>query len=160
MYILSLKATKGKLALLIATPIVLIATIVVILAVHGQNENTMAKLTGQTDANRISFLSTYGWEVKAEPKEVQEVVIPDVFDQVYLNYNEIQKVDGFNLQKYSGCRVKRWTYEVTNYPDKKQNVVANVLVYNGKIIGGDICSVALNGFMHAFSQKSTDETDT
>ena len=33
------------------------------------------------------------------------------------NYNQIQIQQGFNLEKYAGQRVKRWTYIVRNYPE-------------------------------------------
>ena len=51
---------------------------------------------------------------------------------------------------FRGKTVKRWTYDVTNYPDNRPNVKANILVYDNKIIGGDICSLELDGFMHGF----------
>lgn len=151
MVILSVKVNKSK---VIAAAVILCAVCAaLVLFFSGRSKDVMAKAPGATDADRVRFLQTYGWEVKANPKEVKEVVIPEVFDEVYRNYNEIQKTDGFDLRSYAGCRVKRWTYEVTNYPAEKQKAVANILVYEDKIIGGDICSVALGGFMHGFSQK-------
>ena len=33
----------------------------------------------------------------------------------------------------------------------EDEVTANILVYENKIIGGDICSVNLDGFMHGFT---------
>ncbi len=82
-----------------------------------------------------------------------EVIIPAEFDEAYEKYNEIQKKQNLDLSKYSGKRAKRWTYEVKNYPgyeNKKGFIQANILIYDGMVIGGDICSVELNGFMRGF----------
>ena len=48
-----------------------------------------------------------------------------------------------------GCTVKKWTYILTDYPgyEEKDCIRMNLLVYKGKVIGGDICSVELDGFM-------------
>ena len=47
--------------------------------------------------------------------------------------------------------MKKWTYEITNYPDAKSKVYANMLVLNGKVVGGDVSSAEKDGFMHGFS---------
>lgn len=112
-------------------------------------------LHAATNEQRIAFLTQYGWEVSQEPVEVKEIVIPETFGDVYNNYNKIQTEQGFELTDYQGKSVKRWTYTVTNYPgyEEKECVLANILVYEDKVIGGDICSTELDGFMHTFKSK-------
>ncbi len=102
-----------------------------------------------------SFISSYGWSVNEEPDEVREVMIPAEFDDVYENYNSIQIAQGFDLSPIKGQRVKRWTYTVTNYPgyETEDCVKINILVYNGCVVGGDVCSVRLDGFMHGFEKE-------
>ncbi|MEG1448231.1 MAG: DUF4830 domain-containing protein [Oscillospiraceae bacterium] len=100
--------------------------------------------------DRVNFIKSFGWEVATEPIETINVLIPVEFGDVYKNYNEIQKNQGLDLEKYKGKEVKKYTYEVTNYPKEKKYVHANILVYKNKIIGGDICSVKIDGFMHGF----------
>ena len=99
----------------------------------------------------VSFLKEYGWEVDADPCEIEEVKIPEQFDDVYTEYNRVQKAQGMDLSKYCGKTVKRWTYRVTNYPGYDGEVRANLLCYEGSVIGGDICATALGGFLHGFS---------
>ena len=109
----------------------------------------LAKLEKLSDNNaRIAFIRSLGWEVNTEPISVEEVIIPQEFDDVYRNYNTIQKKQGLDLEKYKGKRMKRYTYEVTNYPGQSQNVYANLLLLDGKLVGGDISSTNLDGFMH------------
>lgn len=101
---------------------------------------------------QVQFLQSYGWEVSEQPCEMVQVVIPETFGDVYENYNEIQKQQGFDLSRFRGKQVSRCSYEVLNYPGQKEYIRANLLIYNHEVIGGDICSIyAENGFMHGFS---------
>lgn len=108
------------------------------------------ELSAATNEDRVEFLAQFGWQVENEPDEVEEVTVPQVFNKVYSRYNEIQLEQGLNLLDYAGKECSRVTYTVTNYPDKQQKVNANLLIYNGSVIGGDISSAELGGFMHGF----------
>lgn len=140
--------------------VVLSSCLVLLIAFVGQFQaaqtSTGISLVATNEQERLAFISHYGWEVDVEAVEVQEVVIPDVFDDVYNNYNQIQLKQGFDLEKYAGQRVKRWTYNVRNYPDTSAEddyIRLNLLVSDGVIIGGDVCSVKLDGFMHGFDKE-------
>ena len=61
-----------------------------------------------------------------------------------------QRDQGFDLRKYAGKEVQRFQYVVTNYPNYPEGIRANLLVFNRKIIGGDLCSLEFGGFMHGF----------
>ncbi len=54
---------------------------------------------------RIAYLSQFGWSVEEESAEVQEIIIPSEFDEVYENYNKLQLEQGFDLTKYMSKRV-------------------------------------------------------
>jgi hypothetical protein len=111
--------------------------------------STAAKTTEQ----QVEMLGAFGYQVEAQPILIEEVIIPTEFDEQYTTYNEYQKMSGFDLLKYKGCRVKKYTYRVTNYSDTSTEVNANVLVYQDKAIGGDISSANLNGFVHGFVKE-------
>ena len=101
----------------------------------------------------VNFLAQFGWEVNAEPLDVRDVTIPDEFDKVFLAYNELQKEQGLNLSRYKGKTVTRYTFTVTNYQGETGTVYANVLVYRSRVIGGDICSAEVTGFVHGFERS-------
>lgn len=104
-----------------------------------------------TRAN-IKFLAGYGWRVSEKETEIEEVVIPEVFDEIYEDYNRLQKEAGLNLEKYKGKKAVRYTYIVLNYPeDVGEDVRANVICVNGKPIAGDIMTVSLDGFMYSLN---------
>ena len=97
------------------------------------------------------FLNKFDIAVENDAVEIVEVTIPGNFDNVYSKYNEIQKVEGLDLEKYRNKTVKRYTYIVTNY-DYDGTVYANMLVYKNNVIGGDVCSADINGFMRGFTK--------
>lgn len=103
---------------------------------------------------RIDFLKQFGWETTGEEIESEQVVIPSEFDKIFGGYNEIQKRQGLDLSKYKGKEMMRYTYQITNYPNYEGKVMANILVYRGKVVGGDICSADMNGFIHGFEPVS------
>ena len=104
----------------------------------------------RTDEERAAFLAQFGWEVDPTPVSSERVTIPAEFDKVFAAYNEIQKAQGLNLLKYKNKEVTRYTYRITNYADFEGTVYANVLVYRNRVIGGDICSADVSGFIHGF----------
>ena len=100
------------------------------------------------------FLSQFGWVVDAGSVETREVTIPAEFDKVFAGYNELQKSQGLDLSKYKKKAVTRYTFTVTNYENYDGTVYANVLTYRGRVIGGDICSADVNGFIHGFEKPA------
>ncbi len=150
MFLLSLKSLKGKMILLVAT---VVAAIIVVIIINSGNSQVMASQTDNvlnfsaaTDADRLNFIAQLGYSVESEPISVNEVLIPDEFDDVYTRYNDLQLQSGFDLNRYKGYTVKKWTYKVTDYPDN-ESVQLTLLIYKNKVIGGDICSTELDGFM-------------
>lgn len=105
----------------------------------------------RTNQDRVAYLSAYGWEVKEEPLATQELIIPDELDDSYLDYLALQQEQGFDLERYAGKRVKRYTYEITNYPSGEMGVQANLLLYRTTVVGGEVLSPQLDGFLHGLA---------
>ena len=81
-------------------------------------------------------------DVSETPYEVVEFTIPKEFTPVYEKYNEMLKKEGYDLYPYRGKTCRRYTYFIPS-----ENAVANIIVHNGKIIGGDISETAIDGNM-------------
>ena len=146
-----MKANKKKIVAYTFVGLIFLAGLFVFFSTKRVDDvkgNGVASVTLQNNVQRIDYLKTFGWTVKDEPVEIVEVAIPAEFDDVYMGYNELQLSQGFNLEDYKGKRVKRFTYEITNYPTQESDVRVNLLVYNDKVIGGDVSSLKLDGFMH------------
>ena len=153
MFVYSVKSSKLKLVALVA---VVIAAVAALLVLAQRNKPTLGgtvRVAAATAQERAAFLSQFGWEAGEDPLEVSEVIIPAQFDETYTKYNEIQKAQNMDLLPCAGKRVKRWTYEIRNYPgyEGKPGVVqANLLIDKGVVVGGDVCSLELGGFLHGF----------
>lgn len=117
--------------------------------ISGTAVNTAAmqdlNLSAETTEQQVAFLRQLGLDCGEQPTSFLEVIIPQEFNGVYESYNELQKQSGFDLSRYQGKRVKRYSYSIYGY--QGQDMVANLLVYDGQVIGGDICSLAQDGFM-------------
>lgn len=107
----------------------------------------------KTAADAAEFLAQFGWEVEATPLEEVKINIPAEFDKVMNAYNELQRNQGLDLAKYRGRDVTRYTFKITNYEGYSGVVMANVITYKGKVIGGDICSSDVTGFICGFEGK-------
>ena len=105
----------------------------------------------KSNEDRIAYLSAYGWQVVSEPLASQELLIPTEMDEAYDEYLALQKEQGFDLEDYAGKRVKRYTYEITNYPTGEQGVQANLILYKNTVIGGEVLSPKLDGFLHGLA---------
>lgn len=153
MFVYSFRSTKLKWVLLA----VLCAAVALAVWRFGAHRPAAAdgavELHARNAEERLTFISQFGWEVEDDPVRVAEIRIPAEFDEVYEKYNAIQKAQDLDLSPYSGQRVKRWTYAVKNYPgyEGRADVIElNMLVLDGVVIGGDVCSTELHGFMQGF----------
>lgn len=107
----------------------------------------------ETLEQRTQYINSLGYEI-GEDEQEKDIVIPSVFNDVYNRYNEIQKEQGFDLNEYKGRNAKMFTYNVTNYKNN-DNVIANLLVCDGVLIGADLCDTsARDGFLVALDDKN------
>ncbi|HPE15878.1 MAG TPA: DUF4830 domain-containing protein [Oscillospiraceae bacterium] len=126
----------------------LLGILIVLLLVRGFLGRSAASSLKDNDA-RVGYLQSLGYEVEPEPLSSAELTVPLTLDGVYADYAALQEEQGYPLADYCGRRAVRYTYAVTNYPTGEANVQANLLICDGTVIAGDLCSVALDGWMRA-----------
>ncbi len=155
MKILTFKLTPKK-----AFGIILALTGIAVIAVTfasnhiPDSESVSASINASTDEQRRDYLLSHGWET-AEEYEEKELTVPERWNEVYIQYNEIQINQGFDLSDYKGKTVTLYTYTVTNYDGASEGINADMLVCDGVLIGGDICNTsAENGFLVGFDSAS------
>lgn len=156
MFIFTAKIKRGKLTLGLLGVAVLCAAAVLAAGLFGEpGAAASASLPSpkgiKTAEDRVAYLEGYGWLVDPEPIAVEELLIPEEFDDSYAEYLELQSSQGFDLTKYCGKRVKRYAYEIKNYPTGETGVQAGILIYKNRVIGGEVLSAQLNGFIHGLS---------
>lgn len=159
MLIFTTRITRKKIAVG-AAALILVFACVLTVGSNGQADSVGTAATGtvsekvKTNEDRITYLESFGWQVKQEPLAVEELMIPEEFDSTYEEYLALQSEQGFDLSRYSGKRVKRFTYEITNYPTGETGVQASLLIYKDRVIGGQVLSARLDGFLHGLSMPS------
>ena len=144
---------KKAVAAVIAMGIVMAALIILM---GRMEENTEPPLLTD-NTQRVTYLQSLGWEVKPEPVETLQFLLPDTLAEPYLSYNELQTTQGFDLTPCLGKQVSRYTYTVTNYPDRSEGVQANLYICEDRPVAGDICCPGANGFQEALVRSSEDK---
>lgn len=154
MFVISIKNGKKKMAAILALVVAVVAVAAVSAKVRGTSQQAVDagkkySLSASNNTERIAFFKQFGWQAKQEPLSEKDVTIPEKFNDIYINYNNIQEEQGLDLKPYAGKQCKQYIYEITNYPQQK-SMRGTILVYNGKVIGGDLSTTELDGFMTGF----------
>ena len=151
MLIWTMKFDKKKAAFWVIMAALVIIGVILLLGAGGHGAPagaTGGKQSGsvKTEKARVAYLSDCGWTVETPALKEETVLIPKQFNAVFETYNDLQKQQGFDLRSYCGKEVKLFTYKVVG-SRLGENVVAMLYVSNGSVIGGDVHSTALDGFM-------------
>lgn len=156
MFVFTMKASGLKFFIVIALSVTLLATAISVLpSVSAASDvasiNTNYKNIGN-EAEMVEFLSKYGYDVDSTPIKVFEMEIPEQFNSIFEKYNDIQRAQGLNLKRYCGKDATVYVFKISNYEDAGE-VFATLFIRNNRIIGGDICSTAEEGFVHGFEKQ-------
>ncbi len=112
----------------------------------------------KTAEDRLAYLGAYGWLVKEEPLAVEEIEIPKELGPEYADFLSLQTQQGFDLSRYAGKKVTRYTYEILNYPTGETGVQASLLLYKHTVVGASVLSPALDGFIHGLEMPQKTQT--
>lgn len=148
MFIWSTRLSKKKLVLGGVLVVCVLAAVLCLPALLGEDE-APAALPGETNAQRVEYLRNCGWEVVEEPVETFQFLLPEELEEPYLSYNDLQLSQGFDLRPYCGRQLARYTYTLTNYPDRPEGVQVNLYICDGQIVAGDVFCPGAGGFQEA-----------
>ena len=155
MFIFTARVTRGRLAAGVAVAALLCGAMFTAAgALSGDGVAASAAVSPKnirTNQDRVAYLASYGWEVSPDPVAVEELILPEEPDETYQQYLDLQAGQGFDLAKYAGKRVKRYTYTVLNYPTGEENIQADLLLYRETVVGGDVLCTDLDGFLHGLA---------
>lgn len=159
MFIVTTKIRRGRLALGALGIAVVCAAAVALTSFLGTSTPASAVTPNpkgvKTAEDRVAYLEGYGWLVNPEPIAVEEVYIPDEFDETYTEYLALQASQGFDLTKYRGKHTKRYAYEILNYPTGETGVQVGILIYKNTVVGGEVLSAQLDGFLHGLAMPES-----
>ena len=133
----------------------IVALLIMILLVHclpGAEKNAATK------EDRMAFLESLGWQADPETEETNSVKIPDCSEGAMADYNALMQKGGYDLSDYEGKKVDQYQYQLNHYPDCEQTVWVTLYVWQGRVIGGDIHTASLDGFMHELRPNNEQTT--
>lgn len=129
--------------------VLIIAAILCLMVVIRGIDSNAARGKVQDPEGAAAYLLRLGWEVDPGSCQAQNTVLPEYFDSTFAAYNKLQLEQGFDLEKFAGKEITVYTFQVTNYPNAGCDVLACLMTCKNRVIGGDIHSAELDGFMHA-----------
>lgn len=148
-----IKTVKIK-SILKALVTVLVIAAVIFAAVYAINRLIKPHdITLATEQDMLSFLRNLGWETSETAINIREVTIPAEWNEVYTKYNELQLQQGFDLTKHKGSPATVYSFRILNYDGRPDNMVANLLICDGVLVGGDISCTELGGFMQGLAMQ-------
>ena len=150
MFIFTTRFSKRKALAILLIAAIVIAAVILLFPTKGGGDVVKGI---KTEEDRVAYIAGLGYTITDDPSVSKEVTIPESFDEVYENYNALQKECGFDLSGYQGRRVMLYTYCITGY-DGYDKVMLDLLVYKDKIIGGSIYTQSVDGFMHGLKAKN------
>lgn len=153
MFVFTLKFDKKKAVFIVLMTALVLVGIIFLASTIGKlssGKSSAGDIT--TETGRAAYLAQYGWQVETPAISEENVLIPKTFSEVFENYNQLQLKQGYDLSKYAGTEVKLYTYRVTNH-DSNEIVLAQLYVFKDQVIGGDVHSSDLDGFMCGIKNK-------
>ena len=147
MMMITTKLTRKK-AVLAVLLLGAVLTLAIFLAAD-RDSGAPQPLVLDSNAARVEYLTSLGWEVDPEPLETLQFLLPETLEEPYLSYNELQNAQGFDLSLCCGKQVERCTYAVRNYPDRPQGVQLNLYVCEEKPVAGDVFCPGKGGFQRS-----------
>ncbi len=150
MVIISAKLNRKQLVLIFTAVGLAIVLAIMAVSVYRAGSAIPGYSGVRSREDRMTFVRSFGWEVEPSSELADGVLIPRQFDDVYEEYNRIQIAQGLDLRYLAGREVERYSYIVQNHPSGEKNVRITLLVYKGKVVGGDVASPAMDGFIHGF----------
>lgn len=124
--------------------IILIAALCAAVVLFGGGEKTVYASSGgvtvyydgiKDEQGRIDFIEGFGLKVIAEGRTEESFRMPKDFDRIIGGYNQIQRRQGLDLERYKNRRVTHYSYKV-DIEGKELEV--NLYQLRDKIIACDL----------------------
>lgn len=150
LFIIEVREIKLFVTLSKRTLCVILALMVISIIIIGQLSTAATRgIDGSINAKRCEYIKDLGYNIDETAIFVKNITIPSEFSDVYLKYNQMQESAGFDLSRYKGESAVLYTYKITD----EEDMLINLIVQNGVVIGGDVSSVRIDGDMKPLKRK-------
>lgn len=137
-----------------------LAAILIALFAFGHAASTPELPVLTSNGDRVAYLESLGWQVEPEAVETLQFLLPDPLTDAYQQYNVLQKEQGFDLSAFCGQQLTRYTYTVTNYPDRPRGVQLNLYLCGEQPVAGDVVCAGADGFQTTldYPEEASDDS--
>ena len=151
MFVFSFKASKVKLIGIICICVIAAVLLISLLPAAGSSRNVnkldesqeLEQINVKNEKGRVRYFESLGYGVLEESVSSTSEKLPKDFDAVMEKYNDLQRAQGFDLEKYKGKNVTGYTYKVSSLPDGTKlggnTYYATLIVYKNKVVAADLC---------------------
>lgn len=143
MFSVNLKLTNKRIVTLLAV-FALAVTLLVAVRLQSFCKGKETAVQCNSEAEVKEYLESFG--LMLGECTIDQITVPFEFGEVYESYNSVQLSQGFDLSEHKGKTLQRYTFAVSEHPDG-DNLFAEVLLLDKQIVGADIYSTALDGFI-------------
>lgn len=144
MFVFKLKVRAAKILVPIAAVMSVVAAIVCIISMTNIMSSAPDTATcdelgaytlnvGDTE-QQLAFLSKFKITADPKSKKTRNVTIPAEFNDVYIEYNGLQKAIGLDLSKFKGKAAQEVTYAIAD----GQYKFAVLLIFDSRVIGAHL----------------------
>ncbi len=117
-----------------------------LLLLWGCGKKTKEPIYASDPSERIAYLEGLGWQVSSKEIEILHLALPEKLEGRWGDYAAMQEAQGLPFSQYAGQTVHRYTYAVTNYPGRQDDVQINLYLADDTVIGGDLMVLGEGGF--------------
>ena len=155
------KKSKSRGKAVLAVLLIAVAAAALFLLGKAKQEADSDKFFSMSgNAERVEFLNRQGYIVKPDPVRREDVTVPSEFNDTYKSYVEMQQAQGLDLAEHKGDKATLFSYAVLNYPEHSENVFADLLIADDKLIA---CQLKYddeqNGFVKPLITKGLTELE-
>ena len=158
MFVMTAKVSRKKLRLILLLLAAAAVTVLTLRLWAGRAGTGASEPPIVSNEDRIAYLRSWGWELESEPLETLQLLLPDSLPKSYAQYNSLQKTQGFDLENCCGKQITRYTYTVTNYPERPEKVQVNLYICEGQPVAGDIIASGADGFQTGLAFPESNKT--
>ena len=158
MMIQAIRLTRKKAAAAVIAAGAVLAALILLLGQRGGEPAQAERPLLADNEARVAYLQDLGWELLPEPVTTLQFLLPPKLSGDYIAYNALQKSQGFDLEPCCGKQVTRYTYTVTNYPDRPEGVQLNLYLCEDLPVAGDVVCTGADGFQNplAYPESGTE----
>lgn len=110
-------------------------------------------LSADDETKRENFLQSFGLKADTLLSE-RKIIIPPEFNDTYRKYNELQNLQGLDLEQFRSKEVDEYVYSLSDCDIEGESAYAVMLIYKGKVIAGHLTNFLENSTVFTFTKDS------